>query len=1042
MTTMIRRLSQRPLPREPLWPGRLRPALAACGLLLLAAVPVAAPAAPVVWLEAEAFANVGGWSRDTQHVDLMGSVYLLATGLGKPVEAAVTTATIPEPGTYRLWVRARDWLPAHAPGRFVVRVAGKASPEIGRSPDDDRWRWFDGGEFQLEAGKVEVRLEDATGWWGRCDAIVLAGAGFTPADDLPTLAAQRERFGGVSAEFADGGAFDVVIVGAGPAGMGAAVGAARRGAKVALLQDRPVVGGNSSDEIQVPPMGWIGEPPDRINVTGACEELYPLQGWRNFADSTRMEALLRGEPGLTLHTNTRCYGAELADNRPPRPLAAGERGGAGRIAAVLAVDVTSGRRIRYRAPIFIDCTGHGWVGFYAGAEYRQGEEAREEFGESLAPELATPRTQGNTLYQAVFADRDRTAVFNCPPWAYQWTKAEDFEPRGSHRRLKEIRRPVNFDEESRGTGRVADAGDSSGGLDHGWWVEYGGMEDTITDAESIRDELLRITLGLWNYAKNHNPRTIEANANRELVWLNYVPGGRESRRLMGLSIMTQADFNTSAVHPDAVAFTDWGIDVHHPQGFWVRGNDCIHVYHGRRVTIPLGSLVSRNITNLLMAGRNISATHIALGATRVMRPCMGMGQAAGIAAAIAAAGSMTPATVARERIAEVQQELLKQGCYVPGVRNADPRDLAREGTVTASSAAEGRGPDKVIDGVSRIVGEDPHAWRPAADGPAWILLTLPRAAAANTLHLTFEEYRSVPFVAEVAEAGGWRTVAEHAEVDSTRRHVLRFARLESDRVRIRFAEPVGVCEVRLYDEPAGEEAPPAAAARPPVVLPGLTVDFANRCVDIEATVCLDDGLLELIACTRGSKEHESIVAVAARPMHIHTALLLLGAVNGQPAMRRPGDPAGGPRWIDVPPSGDPVDVFLVFEGAEGQVEEHPISEFVALSEEGRQALAAAGAAEEAAAEGRFPDTFLFAGSQLRDNGEGPRTYLADESGDVISIATFGDELLCLDGIHGQADDALVWQVNPDKLPQVGTMVTLRLRVREPVIPPAPSDPPF
>ena len=1034
-----------PPPSKARRPGLLRPALAACGLLLLAAMPAVAPAAPVVWLEAEAFANVGGWSRDTQHVDLMGSVYLLATGLGKPVEPATTTATVPEPGTYRLWVRARDWLPSHAPGRFVVRVGEKASPEIGRSPDDDRWRWFDGGEFQLEAGSVEVRLEDATGWWGRCDAIVLAGAGFTPADDLPTLAAQRERFGGVSTEITDGGAFDVVIVGAGPAGMGAAIGAARRGAKVALIQDRPVVGGNSSDEIQVPPMGWIGEPPDTINVTGACEELYPLQGWRNFADSKQMETRLRAEPGLTLHTNTRCYGVEMADGQPPKPLEAGERGGDGRIASVLAIDVTSGRRIRYRAPIFIDCTGHAWVGFYAGAEYRQGEEARGEFGESLAPERATRHTQGNTLYQAVFADRDRTAVFQCPPWAYHWTKPEDFEPRGSHRRLKEIRRPENFDEESRGTGRAPAANDFSGGLDHGWWLEYGGIKDTITDAELIRDELFRITLGLWNYAKYHNPQTIVANANRELVWLNYVPGGRESRRLVGLSMMTQADFDTPAVHPDAIAFTDWGIDVHHPQGFWVRGNDCIHVYHGRRVTIPLGSLVSRNITNLLMAGRNISATHIAQGATRVMRPCMGMGQAAGIAAAIAAAGKMPPAAVARERIEEVQQELLKQGCYVPGASNADPRDLARGGTVTASSAAAGMEPGKVIDGVSRVVGKDSHAWRPSAEGPAWILVTLPKASAANTLHLTFEDYRSVPFVVEVGEADGWRTVAERAEADVTRRHVLRFDRTESDRVRIRFAEPAGVCEVRLYDEPARDEAPPAADAaqadRPPVVLPGLTVDFAKRCVDLEATVCLDDGLLELIACTKGSKEHESIVAVTARPMHIHTALLLLGATSGQPAMRLPGDPNGGPQWVDVPPSGDPVDVSLVFEEADGRPVELPISEFLTLSDLGKDALTAAGAAAENGEESRFPDTFLFAGSQLRDNGEGPRTYLADENGNVISIATFGDEVLCLDGMHGQANDALMWQVNPDKLPQVGAPVTLRLRVREPVVPPATSDRP-
>jgi hypothetical protein len=183
-------------------------------------------------------------------------------------------------------------------------------------------------------------------------------------------------------------------------------------------------------------------------------------------------------------------------------------------------------------------------------------------------------------------------------------------------------------------------------------------------------------------------------------------------------------------------------------------------------------------------------------------------------------------------------------------------------------------------------------------------------------------------------------------------------------------------------------------------------------------------MLELIACMKGSKEHESIVAIEARPMHIHTALLLLGANNGTPATSRPADEQKT-RWIDVPPQGDPVNVYLVFEGPDGKVVEHPISVFVARSDGRADASAAE---EDDEKEGfEFPNTFLFAGSHLRDNASGARQYLADLSGNVISIATFGDELLCLPGIHAKANEALMWQVDARQLPKVGSKVTLRLR---------------
>jgi len=209
-------------------------------------------------------------------------------------------------------------------------------------------------------------------------------------------------------------------------------------------------------------------------------------------------------------------------------------------------------------------------------------------------------------------------------------------------------------------------------------------------------------------------------------------------------------------------------------------------------------------------------------------------------------------------------------------------------------------------------------------------------------------------------------------------------------------------------------------------LPGLVVDFQKRYVDIEATVCLDEGMLELIACTKETKEHESIVTIAARPMHVHTALLLLGANNGHPAMRRSVSERGT-RCVDIPPRGDPVDVYLIFRNNEGKVVEHPISDFVARCEEHLDVLVGADKGNAQQGDKKSPKTFLFAGSLLHGDGPGPRQYLADRSGNVISIVTFGDELLCLPGIRAKANDALMWQIEATKLPKFGSKVTHRLR---------------
>lgn len=241
---------------------------------------------------------------------------------------------------------------------------------------------------------------------------------------------------------------------------------------------------------------------------------------------------------------------------------------------------------------------------------------------------------------------------------------------------------------------------------------------------------------------------------------------------------------------------------------------------------------------------------------------------------------------------------------------------------------------------------------------------------------------------------------------------------------------VALCAAELTSEAPSTDRPGSAAGATNATLqaalqklsfPGVTINVQERCVDVEGSVCLHRGALELVACTKGTKEHESIVAIEARPMHIHAALLLLGAKPGSPATRQPlGDQAG--RWVDVPPNGGAVDVFLVLKAEDGKMVEHPISDFIAPSN--RRFDDSASADQEA----RFPThTFLFAGSILYGGGPGPRRYLSDQSGHVISLVTFGDELLCLPAIHSQDNDALRWQVDATNLPAVGFNVTLRLR---------------
>lgn len=770
---------------------RIHSIAAATIFAIMGATVAGAATSDVVWLEAEQFENTGGWTADAQFIDQMGSPYLLAVGLGDPVEDAVTTVRPPAPGRYRLWARTLDWFPDDHPGRFQVVVGGRPLEHVFGQSGEFGWQWEDGGVVEISV-PTEIRLRDLTGYYGRCDVVVLAGdLDWRPPDDLAAIEKLRIAHGALSPiETMD--ARDVVVVGGGLAGCTAAVAAARNGASVVLIQNRPVLGGNASTEILVPPVGvypWVY--PKRFPLdpreTGLIEE-YRTPGHQRIVEaklySGRLLRFVRQEPHLALHLNTHATGVEMHDG-PER-----------RIAAVVAMDVRTGRRMRFPGRLFIDCTGDGVVGVAAGADYRHGKESRAMHGEPWAPDEPSPHTMGNGL--KYFArEFDTPQPFTAPPWAMRFPSCDDFTP-GRHPRL-----PAWTE------------------LDHQWVNELGGLRDTYADAEAIRDDLLRLVFGLWDHTKNHCPKERERAANYRLVWVGHVAGKRENRRLLGDYILTQNDIGSQKLFPDRVAFGGWICDDHYSAGFFHDGSfgphydDPANAHRGVPFSIPWRSLYSRNVDNLLMAGRNISATHIAMSNTRVMLTCALMGHAAGTGSALCVRHNTSPRGLYHHHIAELQQQLLKEGARVIGLKADDPRDLAPRATATASSRGtqeDGTSmpPGNVVNGYARAKGEglsaSTNAWSPAenADAPHWIELAWQEAVDFDVVHVTFQTVESAPqwFALEVSSPGegSWRRIGEVAD-NRHRRLVLGVDRLRTSRLRVLLREPAGICEVRVYDEP-------------------------------------------------------------------------------------------------------------------------------------------------------------------------------------------------------------------------------------------------
>ncbi len=573
-----------------------------------------------VFIEAENFQNKGGWVVDQQFMDLMGSSYLMAHGMGVPVADAETTIEFPSTGEYTVFVRTYNWTsPWHngeGPGKFQLMINGeKTGSVLGASGSE--WLWQNAGKVNITSAKTNIALHDLTGFNGRVDAIYFTKGNTPPPSELEALANFRIKQLGIPKKPENAGEFDLVVIGGGVAGTAAAISAARLGLQVALIQDRPVLGGNNSSEVRVHLGGRINVEPFPA-LGDVIKEIGPSRGGNAqpaeyYEDEKKMEMVL-AEENISLFTSYRAFDVKTKGSR---------------ITEVHARHIETSKELAFTAQLFADCTGDGTIGFLAGADYSMGREGRDEFGEPTAPEEADKMTMGSSV---------------------QWYSVEEDKPVS----FPEFEYGVKFNEKN--TEQVT----------MGEWTWETGMNfDQIKEFERIRDYGLLVVYSNWSSLKN-SPLTKEEYSNRRLEWVAYIAGKRESRRLLGDLILKEQDITDYVVYPDASAPTTWTIDLHYPdpkntehfpdmEFKSIAVHKKIHPY-----PIPYRCFYSRNVDNLFMAGRNISVTHVALGTVRVMRTTGMMGEVVGMAASVAAKNKTNPRGVYKNHLDELKA-LMEKG---------------------------------------------------------------------------------------------------------------------------------------------------------------------------------------------------------------------------------------------------------------------------------------------------------------------------------------------------------------------------------------------
>ena len=565
-----------------------------------------------ILIEAESFDYQGGWLIDPQFVEQMGSPYLMAHGMGKPVKNAQTSFTVSKKGSYHIWARTINWAPGpwEAPGQFRIKIGSSLLPN--RLGNQAGWNWEYAGELTLSSGEFILELVDLSGFNGRCDAIWVSQKETSPPSEPNNLADWRTKQLNRPSAPNKTEQFDLVIIGGGIAGCAAAIAGAEHGLNVALIHDRPVLGGNASSEIRVHTLGIYGKFERILKMldTKHYPNGDPLAG----IDEIKRHSSIEAYENIHLFLNWRAYAANTNRNT---------------INSVDARHTATGEALRFTAPYFVDCTGDAWIGYWAGAEYFYGREsadtyneAWDEFGEIWSPDLADNGVMGaSVLWRTALSEQ--VSHFPEVPWAMD----------------------------------VADGYSAKKGTWNWELISYDLHQ--VDDGEAIRDHMFKAIYGSF-----YNQKQRQGNENLKLEWMSYLLGKRESRRLVGDHIYTFNDARENREFSDSVVVEIREVDVHYPQNLLNDNKpdfltDAMF-YHAGRYYIPYRSLYSKDINNLFMAGRCFSCSHIGLGGPRVMRTTGQMGAAVGIAASLCLKYNSSPRSIYTDHLPEFWELILKQ----------------------------------------------------------------------------------------------------------------------------------------------------------------------------------------------------------------------------------------------------------------------------------------------------------------------------------------------------------------------------------------------